>query len=182
MDYVSQRYHRDQPKRYGVLPFDTQENFAAPGSMPGSVLNDLPHDLARRFQAELSRTSELGIVEVFDQTPWQGKKEEFFQGNYRALQLARNAGYDFLVVGQLEPSRTAETFIIYTKIIDLSDNVTVWYARTEVTSNTKAWEKGVGVIVPQKARPDLLYSRERFDEFAECTANYIVHSGGQDLR
>lgn len=173
-DYIKARYDTSTPKRFAILPFDVPENFYSPGNLPGSINNNLSQELARKLQTALLGTQEFGIIEVFDRQVWQGKRDEFFRGNYSAIEQARYAGYDFLIVGMLEPLVDDHTFKIQTKLIDLSNSATVWSGLTEVSSNARAWDRSFLWLESVKPQPSRFDIRERFDLFATCTANRLA--------
>jgi len=174
LDYIKLRYDRESPKRFAIFPFEVPDNFFPPVNNPGSSANDTSQELARRLQAALVATQELGIVEVFNRFNWQGKRDEFFKGNYSAIEQARAAGYDFLIVGMLEPITDDTTLRFQTKLIDAAANTTVWSGLTEVHSNERAWNRGVLGSEMFKTRFDNFNFRERFENYARCTAKRVV--------
>lgn len=165
--YLSNRYHSEKPARSAVVPFDVPESFA-----PGGVQSmHYGRELANILQRELLRSAEMGIVEVFNRDRWPGKRSEFFTGNHGAISLARNAGYDFVVVGYLDEVVDDKALTFFTKVIDTSNNITVWYARTLVTfwgrkNRQDLSELSKGII---KSQPELFYFPERAELFANCT-------------
>lgn len=171
LDYLKARYNSQPFVRIAIIPFDVQENFAPPG-------NESLHygrELARRFQSELQRTQELSIIEVFNQDRWPGKREEFFLGNHRAIQLARDAGYDFVIVGYLDELRNAEEMILFSKVIDTSNGVSVWYGKTMVFSRRRALRDLLADARLADARPELFHFPERAAELASCTVDGILY-------
>jgi hypothetical protein len=175
LDYLSVRYSSKQSHRTAVFPFDVQETFAPAG-------NDSVHfgrELAKAFTLELRRSEELGIIELFNRDRWPGKREEFFAGNYRALELARNAGYDLVFLGYLEDLRNDKDLVVYTKLIDTSNHVTIWAGRTQATSHRRSWRRDLSRTRVYQDRPDLFDFRERTEMLAHCTVNKILSSDGQ---
>lgn len=173
-DYVSARTASGKPARLAILPFDVPENFYSPANLPGSTHTNAAQELARRLQTALLATGELGIVEVFDREVWQRKRDEFFRGNYGGLEQARLAGYDYLIVGMLEPIVNDETLLFQTKVIDLSSNITLWSGQTEVSSNARSWDRAMMNVKGYRYRADLFEFRERFELFSRCTADRMV--------
>lgn len=172
LDYLKVRYNSQPFVRIAIIPFDVQESFAPPG-------NESLHygrELARRFQSELQSTQELSIVEVFNQDRWPGKREEFFIGNHRAIQLARDAGYDFVIVGYLEELKNAEEMNLFTKVIDTSNGVSVWYGKTMAFSRKRAIRDFFVDARLAQRRPELFYFSERAGELAFCAVDQILHS------
>ena len=84
-----------------IIPFDVPEGFAQPGNESAHFGRQLASLMVQQFQA----SGEVKIVELFNQAHWPGKREEFFTGNHRALQLAADAGYDLVMVGYMEELR-----------------------------------------------------------------------------
>lgn len=163
------------PARLGIMPFDVPENFAQPG-------NDALHfgkDLASRFQLELSRAGEIQVVELFDQNRWSGKREDFKNGNYGAIIRAHRAGYDFVMVGYLEDIVDDRTLNLNTKIIDTSNFVTIWSARTTVDSNARQKRRlyhaaNVGPFKIGTYNDSLFDFPERTEKVVVCTVKSIV--------
>ncbi len=156
--------------RLAVIPFDVPETFAPPG-------NESQHfgrEIARKVQAQLYKSGEITIIELFNQDRWPGKREEFFTGNHRALQLAADAGYDLVLVGQMEDLRSDQELNIYTKLIDTSNGITIWSARSTVYSYQRPLLKVLSDTRIFKDRPDLYAYHERIEEFAHCTTQAIL--------
>lgn len=153
-----------------VVPFDVPETFAPAG-------NESQHfgrELARKLVQEFHSTGEVKIVELFNQDRWPGKREEFFTGNHRAMQLAADAGYDLVMVGYMEELRTDDSINIYTKIIDTSNGITVWSAMTNTFSNQRFIDRTLSAARVSAERPSMYLFPERADEFASCTVNAIL--------
>ncbi len=172
-DYLRSRYDESKPKRFAIMPFDVPENFSPPGALPGALANNTGQELARRLQQALVAQQDIGIVEVFDRESWQKKRDEFFRGNYVAIDQARSAGYDLLIVGMLEPITNGTTLRFQTKVIDLSGNMTVWSGLTEVYSNARDWDNALIRREFVQVRNDYFNFRERFETYARCTAERI---------
>ena len=174
LDYVKARYDDSNPKRTAIIPFDVPENFSPPGALPGSMTNHSGQELARRLQAALLAEQEMGIVEVFDRGSWPQKREEFFHGNYSAIEQSRAAGYDFVIVGMFEPITNGTTVRFQTKLIDTASNTTVFSGMTEIYSNARDWDNALIRKESVTVRNDLFNFRERFELYARCTAKRIV--------
>ena len=173
LDYISSRYHSGQAPRIAIIPFEVPETFA-PAGKPSI---NYGRELAHLFHQELLRGNELSVVEIFDRNNWPGKKAEFFTGDYTALQLARNAGYDFLILGYMEEINNESDITILTRAIDLSNNVTVWYARSTVSSNERVLRRtysywSFGFLM--KDQPELFAFPERSQLLIRCTVNRLL--------
>jgi hypothetical protein len=172
-DYVKARYDESNPRRTAIIPFDVPENFSPPGALPGSMTNHSGQELARRLQAALLSEHEMGIVEVFDRGSWQQKREEFFHGNYSSIEQSRAAGYDFVIVGMLEPITDGTTLRFQTKLIDTASNTTVFSGMTEIYANARDWDKALIRKETVIVRNDLFNFREKFETYARCTAKRL---------
>lgn len=118
--------------RLGIVPFVAPANFAGSGdSQP-----PLGSQLAWRLHAEMLRLNKIPIVEVTTWTDWPLKREDFFSGNFEAMQKARDAGYDMIFVGYLEESSPEEVAVLG-KLIDVNLGKTLWYGRALAFSRRK---------------------------------------------
>ena len=171
-DYLSTRYHSNQPARLAVIPFDVPEGFAR----PGDDMHHFGRRLAKNFQEELLQRGTVNIVELFNRENWPGKRDDYFSGNYQSIQYARNAGYDFVFVGHMQDIRKDDQMVVYTKLIDVSNSVTVWSAKTTVSSSQRATNRGIDAIVGGVQQPELFPFTEQAEELARCTV-YEMHHG-----
>ncbi len=165
MDYLNSQDYWQKQSRLGIIPFDVQESFAPAG-------DDSLHfgrRLARLFRQEIQATGEMPITELFNIDRWPGKRDEFFAGNYRAIQLGREAGYHFVMVGYLEDIVDASSLRLYTKIVDTENGITVWSGRTTVSTNVRWWREELSRTRVIQDRPDMFRFQERSEMLAECT-------------
>jgi hypothetical protein len=172
--YIKSRYDETLPKRFAVLPFDVPENFTPPGNLPGGTANSTAQQLARMLQSALLAQEELGIVEVFDRENWPRKRDEFFRGNYQAIEQARLAGYDFVIVGMLEPLTEDTMLRFQTKLIDTATSFTIWSGMTEIFSNERDWNRLARRRELLKGDEQLFRFRDRFEYYAQCTAPRMI--------
>ncbi len=163
-DYISKRYHSDAPVRLGVIPFTVPANLATVNAeRPG-----LDAQLAWRIQAELLEQQQIPIVEFLPRQDWPGKKDEFFTGNYGAIRLARDAGYDLVFVGYVDALRSTTELVAYGKILDTESGVTVWYGKSDVNTQRKELQDLRSSIGLQPERTDIIYASPLIDELARC--------------
>lgn len=167
LDYLSGEYDSKSAIRVGIMPFNTPVSFSSSGQ-------DFGRELALKLQQSLLETGDFAIVEFLDVAKWEGKKEEFYAGNYQALRLARNAGFDLLIVGVMEPIVNESDLVVNTKVLDAGGNVTIWYGQTTVSLNNRSLRRRISSIGLSKDRPDLFYFPERTDEFVRCTTDGII--------
>ena len=169
--YIHQRYGVERPVRMAIIPFDVPESFAPPG-------NESAHfgrELARRFMTEFHRSGAVPIIELFNRDRWPGKREEFYAGNYTAIEYARSAGYDLVMVGSLEDLRNDEDLDLNTKIIDTSNNVTIWAGRTRAFSFDRRVRRTLSATQMFDDRPDLFAFPQRVDKLASCTVIGVLY-------
>jgi hypothetical protein len=170
LDYVSSRFEKDNVPRIGIIPFDVPENF----SPPMNPHLRFGHRLAQSLHATFLQQGEPLIVEVFNRD-WPGKRLDFSAGNFQAIRQARDAGYDFVVVGFMEEPTNDLRFRVHTKLIDTDNSITVWYGSTDVMSNARSSRNLLNIFTRgvYAKRDDLFEMEPRVDRFAECTAARI---------
>jgi TolB-like protein len=170
VDYLDARFQKGNVPRLAIVPFDTQENFSPPMN---------PHlrfgnRLAQGFQQQFLARNEAIIVEVFLRD-WPGKRLDFTAGNFQAINYARDAGYDFVVVGFVEDIVNDLKIRVHTKIIDVDNGMTVWYGTTDVKSNARS-SRGFLRAATRGSYPerdDLFEFEQRIDKLTTCTAERI---------
>jgi hypothetical protein len=169
-DFISERFPSGAPVRMAVIPFTVPANLSTKSvDQPG-----LDIKFTALLHAELLRRGVAPIVEVLNRHDWPAKKEEFAVGNFGALSFAKEAGYDFVVVGNFEPLRSADKMSVIAKVIEVESGITVYYGRSEAITwrNTARSTTDVFGITPR--RPDLNYSFELIGELSRCVADEIV--------
>ena len=169
--YIDQRFTPKSPVRMGIIPFDTPANLAARSAqMPG-----LGNQLAWAVHRNLLSTETFPILEVLNREDWPRKREQFFTGNFGALKFARDAGYDMLLAGYLEPISRLDTWKVHTKIIETDSGTTVWYGTSTVYTNRHdMWEVSSFVGLTDR-RPDILYTDELLQTVAQCIVHDMTH-------
>lgn len=174
--YINQRFTSGEQVRMAVIPFVSQANLAA-------YSNELPgigNNMAWGVQRELLDSGVFPIVELLNRQDWPGKKEEFFAGNFGAITHARNAQYDLVLLGFIEPIARLDTWIVHTKVIDLQGGVTLWYGTTTVVTQRAEIQEVGTMLGGSKRRPDLLYTTPLLDEATRCIAADILKDRSQD--
>lgn len=126
-EYVSARFSSPSNVRLGIVPFSVPANLA----QRGDLYNDLASSMARRLQGGMLEIGVFGIAEIFNRPDWPQKREEFFTGNFGAMSLARDAGYDFILIGLIDELRSAHNLTIYSKVIEVESGITLWFAKSE---------------------------------------------------
>ncbi len=129
--------------------------------------------MGQRF-AELLSSSQIPIVEVLNRQDWPGKKEEFFTGNFGALQMSRDAGYDLVMVGFVEQQKSLDNLSAYSKILDVESGVTVWYGKTTAYTqrpefDTMSWNYRISNKEPSK-----FYFAPLIEEESKCIAKAVT--------
>lgn len=160
----------ESPVRVAVVPYSVPANISAiDNERPG-----LGNQLAWIIHRELINWGKVPIVEVLNRPDWPGKKEEFHTGNFGAIAAAREAGYDFVLVGYLDPQRSLDTATAYSKLIDVENGVTVYYGyATAMTRRPEMrdWSASLGL---SKSRPDLQNIGELYDKLGWCVVNDMM--------
>ena len=169
-DYISTRFQTRSPVRLAVIPFSTPANVAAYDNEHIGLGNQLSYSV----QAQLLQSGQVPMVEVLNRQDWPGKKEEFFTGNYGAISIAREAGYDLVLVGLVEPLASLSQMRAYGKLIDVENGVTVWYGETSATTNRGEFNQLGARLGIEDRRPDKLYSGELSDKLAECFTHNLL--------
>jgi hypothetical protein len=154
-----------------VIPFSTPANLAARSNeLPG-----MGNQIAWKVKNELASTSEFPIVEVLNRADWPRKKEEFHTGNYGALNQSRAAGYDLMLVGNIENLTSLDALTANVKVIEVETGITLWSGVTTVSTDRRANSRkmsswGFGRHDPAKIHTNLL-----IDEMAGCVRESLLH-------
>jgi len=169
--FMDQRFTPKSPVRTGVIPFVVPANLSARSAQqPG-----LGNELAWSLQRKLLETEVFPIIEVLNREDWPRKKEEFFTGNFGALAFARDAGYDLIVVGYLDPFDRLDTWNVHTKIIEVASGITIWYGTSKVyTSRADMWEVSSTAGLTDR-RPDLFFTKPLLETVTQCIAYDMTH-------
>jgi hypothetical protein len=168
--YIDQRFTPKSPVRVGVIPFDVPANLSArSGQMTG-----LGNQLAWAVHRQLLASEVFPILEVFNREDWPRKKEQFFTGNFGALQLAKEAGYDIIVVGYLEPITRLDTWVVHTKIIEVDSGTTIWYGSSQVYTNRADMHEVSSFVGLTDRRPDIYWNDKLLGTVTECIAHDML--------
>jgi hypothetical protein len=168
--YLSQRFGSRSQPRLGIIPFSVQANFSG----WGQYKPNWGYDLAVMLHQQLLSSGKVKISEVLDRRDWPGKSEEFFAGNFGAIQSAKNAGYDLVLVGQQESLRNVSDLTIVTKLIDTDSGITVWYAKSTVYSYRPEIEKSAAYVNLSTRRPDLNYATDNAQALSKCIVEAML--------
>lgn len=169
--FMDQRFTPKSPIRTGVIPFVVPANLAARSAQQPGLGNQLAWSVHR----ELLESGVFPILEVLNREDWPRKTEEFFTGNFGALAYARDAGYDLIVVGSLEPLARVDTWKIHTKIIEVASGITLWYGTTTAYTSRADMLEVSSTLGLTDRRPDLLYSQAIREKIASCIAYDMLH-------
>ncbi len=169
-DYVSTRFVSGSPVRMAIIPFSSPANI----SMNSIERPGVGNELAWNVHARMLGTDTVPIVEMLNRQDWPGKKEEFFTGNFRAIEYARAAGYDLVMVGAVDEMRSLDSVSAYTKVIDTEAGITVWYGKTDVNTRRDDLNEFTSTIGLTKKRPDLLYTDDLYNKLAKCIVKAVT--------
>lgn len=168
-EYVRTRFPLGSPVRMGVVPFSTSENLTGLSDYrPGLGLT-----LAQEFRARALGYETIPIIELFNREDWPGKRDEFFKGNFTAIKMARNAGYDLVFVGLIDNPTGTDKARIFTKLIDVEGGVTIWYGLSEVAS----WRNDINYVESRlriiKRKPAEIFSNQLYDRAGKCIVKAV---------
>jgi len=162
--FVSSRFGSGSTARLGIIPFTVPANVSARDlELPG-----LGNELAWAVQREALSSQAFPIVEIMNRQDWPGKKEEFFTGNFGALQFARDAGYDLILVGFLELQSRIDTFVVHSKVIEVASGITLWYGTTRTTTIRPDMLEVSSTFGLTDRRPDQLSIRPLTEKAGKC--------------
>lgn len=168
--YINQRFTAKSPVRVGVIPFSVPANLAHTSGQTPSLGNKL----AWAVQRKLLASKIFPIIEVLNREDWPRKKDQFFSGNFGALAYGRDAGYDMIVVGYMEPLYRLDTWTIHTKVIEVASGTTLWFgSSTAYTTRHDMWEVSSFVGLTDR-RPDFQYSDELLDTVTTCATDEML--------
>lgn len=170
-DYLSNRYHSNAPVRMAVIPFSVPANFAGKNAdVPG-----LGNQLAWKVQEGFLASQVFPIVEVLNRQDWPGKKEEFRTGNFGAISAARDAGYDLVFVGSLDPATSIDTMTATTKLIETETGTTLWFGQNSMRSDAKAMNQTLDQMLLAKRNPTIIRTNQLRDGLAQCIVEDVVN-------
>lgn len=135
--YVTTRYTKKKFIRLGIFPFSVPANLTS----SSQDRPDFGMVLAQKLQPQILSSGVFTTAEVLNYSEWSGKKQEFFSNNLLAIEIGRNIGLDFIVVGYLAPQNHIEKMTVYTKIIDVNTGITLFYGETTATNTNTPSEK-----------------------------------------
>lgn len=176
-NYLGERFKSRTPVRLGVVPFSVPANLASESNeFPG-----LGNQLAWDVKNQLMTFGELTIVDILNRQNWPGKKEEFFTGNFGAIAMAQQAGYDLIMLGYLEDYSTLSTMSAHTKIIEVSSGITVWNTRSVVSTRRHEYRNMMAQFGWDKRRPDLIHAQELRRALVSCIVDSAMTDPEEDL-
>lgn len=174
-DFLSNRFHSNSPVRLAVIPFSAPANISGFSSeRPG-----LGNELAWKVRAELLASGQVPIVEILNRQDWPGKKEEFFMGNFGAIAVAREAGYDLVLVGHIHTPEALDRLKASTKLIEVESGITVWYGDTEVKTYAPELQSARAALWLDERRPAMLYLPRMVNRLSQCIVQAITSEEAQ---
>lgn len=169
-EYINKRFQPHAPVRMAIIPFSVPANLAA----QSNEQIGLGIDLAQRLQTQLLEAGAVPIVELLNREDWPGKKEEFTHGNFGAIQFAREAGYDLVLVGMVQPLTSIDRLSVQSKVIEVESGITAWYGQTSVTSWRSDLNKAGADFGLSKRRPDQLFMDDSLNKLTRCIRKDIL--------
>lgn len=174
-DYLSTRFRTNAQPRMAIIPFTTAANLSGREVQKPS----LGSELAWKVHARMLDTGDFPIVEVLNRQDWPGKKDEFFTGNFGALQYGREAGYDLVMVGYLENLTSLDKMSAYVKIIEIETGITLWYGKTTVATYRPELQRAGAWLGIRDERPDQFYIPETVEGLAACIARDVTEQDAE---
>ncbi|MBX7143322.1 MAG: hypothetical protein K1X79_02615 [Oligoflexia bacterium] len=169
-DYLSSRYDSSAPVRLGIIPFSTPANLASRGTeMPG-----LGNELAWQVRSEIVDLDTIPIVEVLNRQDWPSKKDEFATGNFGAIAAGRDAGYDLILVGKVQPIVSLDKLSAETKLIEAESGITLWSGVTTASSYRRGVNSELSSIYLAKEDPTIMDTAGLVRDLASCIARDIM--------
>ena len=169
--FLMQRFHKGSPVRLGIIPFSAPANIAGRSAeLPG-----IGKELAWKVRNDLLAHNFVPIVEILNRVDWPGKKEEYFSGNFGAISMARDAGYDLVMVGYVDKIRSLTGLTAYSKIIEVESGTTLFSLKSTAQSYRKRPSKfqryfGIG----EPVEPSRIATEHISSELAYCIVDRIV--------
>jgi len=160
-----------------IIPFSVPANLSA----MNAEQTGLGNDLAWQIHALLLDSGEVPIVEVLNRQDWPAKKEEFFTGNFGALSMAREAGYDLVMVGLVEKQNSLSTLSAYSKILDVDSGVTVWYGKTTAFTRRRDFDNLSWNFRMSNEDPSLFYTGTLIHKTSQCIASAVISDEEEEL-
>ena len=168
--YISQRFPKGSPLRVGIVPFSSQANLAARNDMaPG-----LGFSIARGLREQLLAYGTFPIIEVLPRADWPGKYLEFDSGNFEAISMAKNAGYDFVLIGAINQLRSLDELSARAKLIEAEGGITVWSGEASVSSLRRERADSIPFRWLSKNEPSRFATNELMDMLPACLAASLL--------
>lgn len=123
--YLSSRFDSKAPVRLAIVPFGVPANLSG----WGAESRGLGFQIGMALQGKMLETELAPISELFERR-LANQKLEFFKGNHEVIDVARQANFDLVLVGLMDELRSNNTISAYSKLIDTSSGITLWYGRT----------------------------------------------------
>jgi TolB-like protein len=169
-EYLADRFDKNAQVRLGIFPFKTQENITS----SNASRQGWGKELAMKLQGKLLEFGTFPIIEVVNRDTWENYREEFSSGNYRALSMARELGYDLLLVGDAKVLHYPNKVAADVKLIETESGITVWYGNIEADNYRKdlrAAGTAFGLFQRDPSINDMPHLSEKL---AKCTAGALM--------
>lgn len=168
-DFISSRFKNGSPVRIGIMPFSSPA-ISSPFNPPRP---DLGETITWQLQQALAKKELSAIVEVFNRPAMPGLKDEFFTGNFGAIDLARKAGYDMVILGYIDSPRSTTDITAHTKLIEVEAGMTVWYGTSTASSREKRVNRIYDNYLGSGEVPSEMYVNELMSQLPLCIAKGI---------
>ncbi len=171
-EFLNKRFGSKTPVRIGIVPFTVPANLSASGQqLPG-----LGNTLAYRIQAWMLENGSIPIVEVLPREDWPGKKDEFFTGNFGAIRMAREAGYDLVLVGLVHEMTSFDTLSSSVKIIETESGISIWYGQVDAISAKQSVDRNTSWLGLTDRTPARLHYEPLIERLSKCIVKEATRS------
>ncbi|MGI6680965.1 MAG: hypothetical protein ACOX3T_05760 [Bdellovibrionota bacterium] len=170
--YVNSQYSRRKFLRLGIFPFSVPANFSS-YSVDRADYGTL---LAQELQPTLLSLDVFSTAELLDYNDWSNKKQEFFSNNIKAIEIGKNLGLDFIVVGAMSPNNFVDKMTVYSKIIDVNTGITIFYGETTGINEKFENKNFLNANFNSKSDPSDLMLDRLTNTTMRCHGNLILNS------
>ncbi len=168
-DVLSDQNDTNTPPRVGIIPFTVPANLTS----TTSSTTGLGHEMAWEIHQTLLQKQGQAIFEILNREDWPGKRQEFYTGNFGGISQAYSAGYNYIIVGNLQPLASLNKASLLIKVINVASHKSVSYIEV------KRW---IPHFHPYMRPPSFLddgyepssyYPNRLFKPLARCAATYL---------
>jgi len=166
-EYINERYSSSPLVRVALVPFEVPASFSR--NIAGWM--NFQEEITQSLHVKLLESGKFQLLEIFKTHPL--RKDDFITGNYEITELAKQAGYDLLLVGQVGNLSGVTQLSGTAKLIDVNTGITVWYGQSQVGKVSYSTSRRDAFGVFGRDRPDYMPFRLLADQFTSCLVENI---------